>query len=40
VPTTAAGQKVDRQERAVIGGTEVVTTTWTWNLTMEPDAAQ
>lgn len=39
IPTTAAGQKVDRQERAVTGGTEVVTTTWTWNVTMEPDAA-
>ncbi len=40
IPTTSKGQKVDRQERAVLGGTEVITTTWTWDLTLEPDAAE
>jgi hypothetical protein len=41
IPTTSEGEKVDRQERTGIGGgLEVITTTWTWKLTIEPDAAQ
>jgi hypothetical protein len=40
IPTTSSGEKVDRQERAVIGGVEVITTRWIWQLTIEPDAAQ
>jgi hypothetical protein len=40
IPTTSAGEKVDRQERPVTGGLGVTTTTWTWKLTIEPDAAQ
>jgi hypothetical protein len=41
IPTTAQGQKVDRQQSTGIGGgTIVITTTWTWQMTVEPDAAQ
>jgi hypothetical protein len=41
IPTTTAGQKVDRQESTGIGGgLIVITSTWTWTLTIEPDAAQ
>jgi len=40
IPTTSEGEWVDRQERAVVGGLEVITTRWTWRLTLEPEAAQ
>jgi hypothetical protein len=40
IPTTSEGQKADRQERQLPGGVEVITETWTWKLTLEPDAAQ
>jgi hypothetical protein len=41
IPTTSQGEHVDRQEQTGIGGgLIVITTTWTWKLTIEPDAAQ
>jgi hypothetical protein len=41
IPTTSEGQKVDRQEETGIGGgLIVITNTWTWKLTLEPDVAQ
>jgi hypothetical protein len=41
IPTTSAGQVVDRQEsRAADGGLTVITNTLTWKLTLEPDAGQ
>ena len=40
IPTTSEGQKVDREESPTVGGQIVITNTWTWKLTLEPDAAQ
>ncbi len=41
IPWTSEGQHVDRQESTGIGGgLIVITTTWTWKLTLEPDAGQ
>jgi hypothetical protein len=41
IPTTSEGQTVDREESTGIGGSLiVVTNTWSWKLTLEPDAAQ
>jgi|GEM_PF-6781654 len=40
IPTSSEGQIVDRQEETGIGGgLIVITNTWTWKLTLEPDAA-
>jgi len=43
IPWTSAGQHVDRQESTGLGGAGdpiVTTTTWTWNLTLEPDGGE
>jgi hypothetical protein len=41
IPTTSEGQMIDRQEETGIGGGLIVITgTWTWKPTLEPDAAQ
>jgi len=41
IPWTSEGQHVDRREETGIGGgLIVITTTWTWKLTIEPDAGQ
>ena len=43
IPWTSAGQHVARQEGTGFGGAGdpiVTTTTWTWNLTLEPDGGQ
>jgi hypothetical protein len=43
IPCTSEGQYVDRQETTGLGGAAdpiIVTTTWTWKLTLEPEAAQ
>jgi hypothetical protein len=41
IPTSSEGEHVDRQESTGIGGgLIVITTTWRWQLTLDPDAAQ
>ena len=41
IPWTSEGQHVDRQESTGIGGgLIVITNTWTWKLTLEPDGGQ
>jgi hypothetical protein len=41
IPTSSEGEHVDRQESTGLGGGLIVsTTTWRWQLTLEPEAAQ
>ena len=41
IPWTSKGQAVKRDEsRGLCDGTIVITHTWTWELTLEPDAGQ
>jgi hypothetical protein len=41
IPWTSAGQHVNRYENTDVEGTKtVMIDTWTWNLTLEPDAGQ